>query len=282
MAPKRTLAVHGGAGEWSPELRSQAMEGVERALDAGMAAFDGGPVEACLAAVRVLEDDPIFNAGIGAALNADGFVELDAGIMDGRDLRAGAIAAVRDIRHPVDLARAVMDDGRHVLLVADGASRFAEQAGVEKADPKIFIVERRRRHHEQWLRGEGDTVGAVAFEDGHVAVAVSTGGYTGKVPGRVGDSPIVGAGFYADDSLGAAVCTGAGEGFMRLLIAKVAVDGMATASGATSGAAAMDLLARRVNGRGGLITIDRQGYAAGGWNTEWMPWGSHRNWEPIT
>jgi beta-aspartyl-peptidase (threonine type) len=119
----------------------------------------------------------------------------------------------------------------------------------------------------------------VAFEDGHVAAAVSTGGYTGKLPGRVGDSPIVGAGFYADDERGAAVCTGSGEGFMRLLIAKVAVDGMESASGAAAGARAMELLARRVSGKGGLITVDRQGFAAGGYNTDWMPWGSRRNWD---
>jgi beta-aspartyl-peptidase (threonine type) len=280
MAPKRTLAVHGGAGTWSEELRPLAGEGIERALDAGMAAFEGGPVAACLAAVRFLEDDPIFNAGIGASLNADGFVELDAGVMDGSDLRVGAVAAVRDIRHPVDLARAVMEDGRHVLLVAEGASRFAKEAGVERADPKAFIVERRRRQHEQWQRGEGDTVGAVAFQDGHVAAAVSTGGYTGKLPGRVGDSPIPGAGFYADDQLGACVCTGAGEAFMRLLIAKFAVDGMDSGSGARAGARAMELLARRLNGKGGLITVDRQGFSAAGFNTEWMPHGSRRNWEP--
>ena len=279
MAPKRTLAVHGGAGAWSEELRPLAMEGIERALDAGLAAFDGGPLEACLAAVRFLEDDPIFNAGIGASLNADGYVELDAGVMEGRELRAGAIAAVRDIRHPVDLARAVMEDGRHVLLVGEGASRFADQVGIEKADPKLFIVERRRRQHEQWQRGEGDTVGAVAFEDGHVAAAVSTGGGTGKLPGRVGDSPIVGAGFYADDERGAAVCTGSGEGFMRLVIAKFAVDGMESASGAEAGARALELLARRVDGKGGLIMIDRQGFAAGGYNTDWMPWASRRNWD---
>ena len=280
MAPKRTLAVHGGAGAWSEELRPLAMEGIERALDAGLGAFGGGPLEACLAAVRFLEDDPIFNAGIGAALNSDGFVELDAGVMEGRDLRAGAVAAVRDIRHPVDLARAVMEDGRHVLLVAEGASRFADRAGVEKADPALFIVERRRRQHERWQRGEGDTVGAVAFEDGHVAAAVSTGGYTGKLPGRVGDSPIVGAGFYADDERGAAVCTGTGEGFIRLVIAKLAVDGMESASGAESGARALELLSSRVDGKGGLITVDRHGFAAGGFNTDWMPWGTRSNWEP--
>jgi beta-aspartyl-peptidase (threonine type) len=109
---------------------------------------------------------------------------------------------------------------------------------------------------------------------------VSTGGYTGKLPGRVGDSPIIGAGLYADDQLGAAVCTGAGEGFMKLLIAKVAVDGMDSASGAKAGAAALELLSRRVDGKGGLITVDRQGFAAGGYNTDWMPHGSRRNWEP--
>src|SRR5258708_1504536 len=271
MAPKRTLVVHGGAGSWSEELRPLAMEGIERALVAGMAAFDGGPLEACMAAVRFLEDDPIFNAGIGAALNADGFVELDAGAMDGRDLRAGGVAAVRGIRHPADLARAVMEDGRHVLLVADGASRFADSVGVEKADPGLFIVERRRRQHERWQRGEGDTVGAVAFEDGHVAAAVSTGGYTGKLPGRVGDSPIVGAGFYADDQLGAAVCTGSGEGFMRLLIAKVAVDGMESASGAQAGATALDLLHHRVDRTGGCITGNPQGFAPAGRETDWRP-----------
>jgi L-asparaginase / beta-aspartyl-peptidase len=256
------------------------MLGIERALLAGMAAFGGGPLDACMAAVRTLEDDHLFNAGIGAALNADGFVEHDAAVMEGRGLRAGGVAGVRDIRHPVDLARAVMEDGRHVLLVAEGASRFADQAGVEKADPAIFVVERRRQQLEEWRRGEGDTVGAVAFEDGLFAAAVSTGGYTGKLPGRVGDSPIIGAGLYADDECGAAVCTGAGEGFMRLLIAKYAVDDMRTATSAEAGANAMELLGRRVNGRGGLITIDRQGLAAAEYNTEWMPWGKRTNWTP--
>jgi L-asparaginase / beta-aspartyl-peptidase len=280
IASKRTLVVHGGAGAWSVELRQEAMLGIERALAAGMDAFGGGPLDACVAAVRVLEDDPLFNAGIGAALNADGLIEHDAAVMEGRGLRAGAVAAVSDIRHPVDLARAVMEDGRHVLLVCDGASRFADQAGVEKAEPAIFMVERRRQQLEEWRRGDGDTVGAVAFEDGLFAAAVSTGGYTGKLPGRVGDSPILGAGLYADDECGAAVCTGAGEGFMRLLIAKVAVDGMGSASAAESGAKALELLSRRVNGRGGLITVDRQGLGAAGYNTEWMPWGKRTNWTP--
>jgi beta-aspartyl-peptidase (threonine type) len=272
----RTLVVHGGAGAWSVELRGQAMEGIERALDAGMAAMGAEPLEACLAAVRILEDDPLFNAGIGAALNADGFIEHDAAVMEGRSLRAGAVAAVRDIRHPVDLARAVLEDGRHVLLVAEGASRFAAAAGVEKADPSIFLVERRRRQLEEWRRGEGDTVGAVAFVDGHVAAAVSTGGYTGKLPGRVGDSPIPGAGLYADDERGAAVGTGAGEGFMRLLIAKLAVDLMKDEDAEAAAEAAIQVLGRRLSGLGGLIAVDHSGAAGAAFNTEWMPWGQRR------
>jgi L-asparaginase / beta-aspartyl-peptidase len=265
--------VHGGAGAWSVELREQAMAGIERALDAGMRVMGAEPMEGCLAAVRTLEDDPLFNAGIGAALNADGFIEHDAAVMEGRNLRAGAVAAVRDIRHPVDLARAVLEDGRHVLLVAEGASRFADKVGVEKADPQIFVVERRRQQLEAWRRGEGDTVGAVAFVDGHVAAAVSTGGYTGKLPGRVGDSPIPGAGIYADDERGAAVCTGAGEGFMRLLVAKLAVDLMEDDDAGTAAEAAIRILGDRVGGRGGLITIDHSGAVGAAFNTEWMPWG---------
>jgi beta-aspartyl-peptidase (threonine type) len=269
----RTLIVHGGAGAWSVELRDDATAGVNRALDAGMAAMGAEPLEGCLVAIRTLEDDPLFNAGIGAALNAEGGIEHDAGVMEGRTLRAGAVAAVRDIRHPVDLARAVMEDGRHVLLVGEGASRFAGMVGVEKADPGIFLVERRREQLELWARGEGDTVGAAAYVDGHLAAAVSTGGYTGKLPGRVGDSPIPGAGFYADDERGAAVCTGAGEGFMRLLVAKVAVDLMASEEAEEAAAKAIAQLGERVGGRGGIITIDHQGRPGHAFNTEWMPWG---------
>ena len=280
MAPRRTLVVHGGAGSWSEELRAEAMAGIEWALDAGIGAFAGGPLAACLAAVRVLEDDPIFNAGIGAALNSEGFVEHDAAVMEGRDLRAGAVAAVRDIRHPVDLARAVMEDGRHVLLVGEGASRFAVAAGVEIADPALFVVERRRRQLEQWRRGDGDTVGAIAFEDGRLAAAVSTGGYTGKLPGRVGDSPIPGAGLYADDRLGAAVGTGTGELFIRLVLAKYAVEQMSSAGAAEAATRAIHLLDQRLEGKGGIITVDREGRAGAAFNTGWMPWGDRADPKP--
>ena len=205
----RTLVVHGGAGSWPEEVRPAAEAGLERALDEGFAAFGEGPLAAAIAAVRRLEDDELFNAGIGATLNASGYIEHDAGVMEGTRLRAGAVGAVRGIRHPVDLAHAVLEDGRHVLLVAGGAALFAASRGIETADPAIFEVARRRQQLEEWKRG--DTVGAVAFEDGRTAVAVSTGGFTGKLPGRVGDSPIPGAGFYAEDGRGAACSTGAGE-----------------------------------------------------------------------
>src|SRR5216683_4339701 len=184
----------------------------------------------------------VVNAGIGACLNADGVVELDAGVMDGRDRSAGGAACLRDVRHPIDLALAVMRDGRHVLLAADGASRFAREHGVEMADPSIFITDRKR----QELAQGADTVGAVARDaGGHMAVAVSTGGRTGKLPGRIGDSPIAGAGFYADDRFGAVCGTGLGEAFIRLGLARLMVvelqHGMEPAAVAQG---AVDLLAK--------------------------------------
>ncbi len=268
--------MHGGAGAWSGELRQPAEEGLEAALDAGAAAARTDPLQACLAAVRVLEDNPLFNAGIGASLNADGEVEHDAGVMIGAGLRAGAVGAVRGVRHPIDLARAVMEDGRHVLLVAEGATRFAREVDIELADPSLFIVDRRREQLGQWRRGNGDTVGAVAFADGHFAAAVSTGGYTGKRQGRVGDSPIPGAGFYADDELGAAVSTGSGEGFMRLVIAKLAVDAMASDTAEAAAQFAIARLRRRIGGSGGIITVDRQGRPGAAFNTDYMPWRHRR------
>src|SRR5262249_57426794 len=147
---------------------------------------EGGGLEAVVGAVRCLEDEPALNAGIGASLNRDGDVELDAGLMEGTTLRAGAVGAVRDVRHPVDLARAVMEDGRHVLLVGQGASEFARARGVETCDPATFLTDRQLR---RW-QGPADTVGAVARDDvGRTAVAVSTGGMVRKWPGRVGRPP---------------------------------------------------------------------------------------------
>jgi beta-aspartyl-peptidase (threonine type) len=222
-----------------------------------------------LAAVRLMEDEPLLNAGIGACLNLDGVVELDAGVMEGSGLRAGGVAGLKDVRHPVDLAAAVMRDGRHVLLAGDGASRFARERGIEMADPAIFITDRKR----QELMHGADTVGAVARDsDGRLAVAVSTGGINGKLPGRIGDSPIPGAGFYADDRFGAVCGTGQGEAFLRLVLAHLMVielqHGMSAAAVA-KGAVAM--LGKAMKASGGVIVIGREGAPEAAFNTPAMP-----------
>src|SRR5438067_9203237 len=175
---------------------------------------------AALATILHIEYYPLHNAGIGATLNSEGEVELDAGVMEGAELRAGGAACLRDVRHPIDLAVAVMRDGRHVLLAADGASRFAREHGVEMADPSIFVNAARHRPSEAGV----DTVGAVARDaEGRLAVAVSTGGMPGKLAGRIGDSPIPGAGLHADDRFGAVGGTGLGEAFIRLGLARLMV-----------------------------------------------------------
>ena len=241
------LIVHGGAGAPHEGEHVERQAAVERALEAGWAELDRGALEAVHAAVRHLEDEPALNAGVGASLNLDGEVELDAALMEGTGSRVGAVGAVRDVRHPIDLARAVMEDGRHVLLVGAGATRFARERGVETCDPSVLVTERRRR---SWAATGADTVGAVARDDqGRTAVAVSTGGMAGKWPGRLGDSPLPGAGFYADDRLGAACGTGVGEGFMRLCLCHLAVLTMGRGQSAEQTAPAMvDYLASRVGG----------------------------------
>ncbi len=265
---RSALVVHGGAGPIPASELADRQAAVERALEAGWQRLGDGALEAAVAAVRHMEDEPLLNAGIGACLNADGVVELDAGVMDGRDRSAGG--GLRDVRHPIDLALAVMRDGRHVLLAADGASRFAREHGVEMADPSIFITDRKR----QELAQGADTVGAVARDaGGHMAVAVSTGGRTGKLPGRIGDSPIAGAGFYADDRHGAVCGTGVGEAFIRLGLCRVAIveleHGMDPAEVATK---AIEWLGRSMDAGGGIILIGRDGEPQAAFNTPAMPW----------
>lgn len=265
------LVAHGGAGSPPEPERPERQAAVERALDAGWAQIAGGALAAVVAAVRHMEDEPLLNAGVGASLNADGEVELDAGLMVGAGHRAGGVAAVRDVRHPIDLARAVMEDGRHVLLVAEGASRFAREHGLEICDPSIFITDRQRRR----LAEQFDTVGAVARDaGGRLAVAVSTGGRSGKLPGRVGDSPIPGAGFYADDDLGAACGTGVGEGFMRLSLCHLAVLLLARQyPPARALQTALEHLRRQTGVAGGMLLLTRGGETASAHTAEYMPWG---------
>ena len=272
MTARPALVVHGGAGARAEELE-ETQAAVERALAAGWAEIGRGALAAAIAAVSHMEDEPLLNAGIGSTLNEDGIAELDAGVMEGTTMRAGGVAAVRDVRHPVDLARAVLEDGRHVLLVGDGASRFARDVSVETCDPAIFVTDRQR---QRWRTVVHDTVGAVACDaKGRVAVAVSTGGVPGKLPGRVGDSAIPGAGFYADDSCGAACGTGTGESFMRLCLCKDAVDQLGEGRRAERVAQeAVDYLTRRVGGMAGVIVVSSRGDVGASWNTDAMPWAS--------
>jgi len=263
------LIAHGGAGPVPDSERAERQAAVERAVEAGWAHIAEGALAAAVAAVRHLEDEPLLNAGLGACTNSDGDVDLDAGVMEGTQLRAGGVAGLRDVRHPIDAAVAVMEDGRHVLLAGPGASRFAREHGVEMADPSIFVNAARHRPLEAV-----DTVGAVARDaEGRLVVAVSTGGIQGKLPGRVGDSPIPGAGLYADDRYGAVCGTGQGEAFIRLALAKLIVvelqHGMEPAFVAKG---AVAHLGTAMQAQGGVILIPREGEPQAAFNTPFMPW----------
>src|SRR5580704_7976376 len=230
------IAIHGGAGAvpraaLSAEREARYRAGLAAALDGGYAVLEAGgtSLDAVTCAVRILEDDPLFNAGHGAALTRDGAAELDAAIMDGKQMRAGAVASVRHVRNPVELARHVMEKSRHVLLVGAGAEEFALEEGFSLVSNLYFRTDERLRQLEQEQRGvtvsdlvptPRGTVGAVALDaNGDLAAATSTGGMTNKRQGRVGDSPIIGAGTYAKNGACAVSATGHGEYFIRAVAA---------------------------------------------------------------
>lgn len=266
----RTVIVHGGAGGRAGEDLAAHRAGCAHAAARGWRVLqDGGSaLDAVEAAVRCLEDDPLFNAGTGAVLNVLGQVELDASLMDGRTLRAGAVAAVRRIKNPVGLARKVLEAGVHVLLAGEGANRFAAQVGIVECGELSLIVERQR---ERWQTRHG-TVGAVALDaGGRLAAATSTGGLFDKLLGRVGDSAVIGAGTYAD-AHAAVSCTGAGEAIIRAVLAKAVVD-QAQASGDLGAAVqrALRVLQRQTGAEAGLIAVDRCGHIAFARNTAHMP-----------
>ncbi len=273
------IIVHGGAWDIPPELHADHLAGCRAAAEAGWAilAAGGAALDAVEAAVRSMEDHPVFDAGTGSHLNADGFVELDAGIMDGRTLMAGAVAAVRRVANPITVARRVLHDSPHVFLASEGAERFAAAAGLPLCDPAGLVVERERRLWEERRRtddegrmtvdsgraafGAADTVGAVALDAaGDLAVGNSTGGTFFKHPGRVGDTPIIGCGFYADNTMGAAACTGWGEQIMKTVLAKTTVDQIALLGNAPTAAnVAIAYFRHRVGGLGGVICISPDG-----------------------
>jgi beta-aspartyl-peptidase (threonine type) len=280
------LVIHGGAGAMRPahgdsDHEERARQGLRDALEAGAAILrnDGTAIDAVEAAVRVLEDDPCFNAGRGSTLNAEGLVELDAAIMDGADRRAGAVAGVRATRAPISLARTLMERGPHVFLSYDGADRLAREAGLEQVENGWFVTTERRRQLDELLAKGGfdsevkyGTVGAVAVDSsGHVAAATSTGGLTAKQWGRIGDSPLIGAGTYADDRSAAVSATGSGEYFIRAVAGHQLAERVRL--GGESLQSALDGTLediRQLGGTGGLIAVSPTGEAAWGFTTRAM------------
>lgn len=283
MARDWKLVIHGGAGvieraRLSTEREGAIRDGLRQALDLGSAILSGAgsALDTVEAAVRVLEDDPQFNAGRGAALTRDGSVELDAAIMDGCARSAGAVAGVTRARNPVSLARAVMEKSDHVLLGGSGADDFAAEVGLELVDPAWFKTAERRRQLEKLGSFDASvrygTVGAVALDQaGHVAAATSTGGLTGKRPGRIGDSPLIGAGTYADDRAGAVSATGSGEIFIRAVAAHEICARMRL-SGEEAQAAADAVIAElgALGGSGGVIVVTPNGEAIWALNSTGM------------
>lgn len=284
------LAIHGGAGvitrdQMSPAAERKHLAGLEAALKAGFSKLKktGSSLDAVEAAVRSLEDCPLFNAGRGAVLNHDGRIDLDAAIMDGATLNAGAVAAVRTIRNPVSAARAVMEKSDHVMLVGQGAQDFASAVGLKMVEPEYFVTPEQRKKYVEALeqerkskrrpKGKMGTVGAVALDgDGNLSAATSTGGMFNKRWGRVGDSPIIGAGTYASNSTCAISCTGHGEFFIRVVAAHNVSSRMKYAGETllqASRAVIHDELAP-MGGEGGLIAIDAHGNCALPFNSEGM------------
>jgi beta-aspartyl-peptidase (threonine type) len=277
------LVIHGGAGAMRPnhgdtDHEQRARQGLRDALEAGAAILGGGgsAVDAVEAAVRILEDDSCFNAGRGSTLNAEGLVELDAAIMDGATRRAGAVAGVRTTRAPISVARALMERGPHVFLSYGGADRFAREVGLEQVENAWFVTTERRRQLDELLAKGGfdadvkyGTVGAVAVDgNGHVAAATSTGGLTAKQWGRIGDSPLIGAGTYADDRAAAVSATGSGEYFIRAVAGHQLAERIRLAGEGLQ--QALDSVLQDIEelgGKGGMIAVSPLGEIAWGFTT---------------
>ena len=289
----KAVIVHGGAGSWRPERLHRARQGVEEAVQIGFQVLlEGGTaLDACEAAVRAMEDNPVFNAGTGSALTLDGRCEMDASIMRGTTLEAGAVAGVERIKNPISLARRVLEETDHVLLIGEGAERLARVLGFPEYNP---ITEERRRQweqlreqltqgkvirwpklrrflqeHPEYLKG---TVGCVALDDsGEIVAGTSTGGVFLKLYGRVGDTPVIGAGTYASP-FGGASATGVGEGIMRTLLTYTVVHFMRMGLSPMQAAqAGIDYLNRTVGTDAGVIVLGPDGEVGFAKNTPYMP-----------
>jgi L-asparaginase / beta-aspartyl-peptidase len=292
---KPALIVHGGAGDIPDEAVDACNEGCRNALTAGWSvlASGGSALDAVEASIMILEDDPVFDAGYGSHLNRDGHVECDAIVMDGATLGAGAAAGLHRLKNPIRLARKILEECPHMMLIGDGAERFAKSSGLALCQPEELVSEAewqaylrcsKDEHAAVHHRGhEQGTVGAVALDQhGRLFAATSTGGTCCKLPGRVGDSPLIGCGCYADSQAGGVSCTGYGESIMKIVMAKTAVDFLCRDSSAgennlpaaqRAANDAVQLLADRGKGTGGLILIDRSGRPAFAFNTPRMVCG---------
>lgn len=285
------LGIHGGLGydkkDVTPEFLQEVRAGLEAALQAGAKKLKAGgtSLDAVEAAIRVMEDDPTFNAGKGAVFTHEGRNELDASIMEGKTKRSGAVAGVTIVKNPITAARAVMEKSKHVMFTGRGAEVFATQQGLEIVDPAYFWTERRWKQIEEVWRREKEkkrseaakkseyygTVGAVALDkDGNLAAGTSTGGMTNKTFGRIGDSPIIGAGTYADNDAAAISCTGHGEYFIRYAVSHEIVAQMKYKK-VTVKEAAEDVINRQLKdagGEGGCVALDKNGKFATAFNSE--------------
>lgn len=268
------LIVHGGAGADPASDREELRRGTRDAVAAGWAVLcqGGGAIDAVEAAVCAMEDNPRFNAGRGSVLTTEGTVEMDASIMEGAGLRNGAVACVTAVRHPISLARLILEDGRHSFFVGDGAMARARALGVPFCDPEELITDTQRKRLENLT---GGTVGAVALDRrGLIAAATSTGGTAGKLPGRVGDSALIGCGTYAESTSGGVSCTGDGEAIIRVVLARQTVDILKVAADPMHACqAAVDVLVEEGRGGGGLICIDWKGRLGWAHSTPLMPVG---------
>ncbi len=299
---KPSLIVHGGAWDIPDESVDACKAGCQRALAAGWSILSSGgsALDAVEAAVVALEDDPVFDAGFGSHLTLDGHVECDAIVMDGATLRAGSVTTLRHIRNPIRLARQVLENCPHMMLAGEGAERFAVEQGLTLCAPEELIAEAER---DAWLKCRGSkhaaahhrgheqgTVGAVALDsDGRLFAATSTGGTCCKLPGRVGDSPLIGCGCYADVEAGGVSCTGYGEAIMKVVLAKTVADFLRRPVGsdpnpsprilpklsmpdvaALAAREAVSILADRTHATGGLILLDRNGNPGFAFNTPRM------------
>jgi beta-aspartyl-peptidase (threonine type) len=268
------LIVHGGAGADPASGREELRQGIRDAVAAGWAVLHqgGGAVDAVEAAVCAMEDNARFNAGRGSALTSEGTVEMDASIMEGDGLRNGAVACVTAMRHPISLARLILEDGPHSFFAGEGAMARARALGVPFCDPEELITDTQRKRLESRT---GGTVGAVALDRrGLIAAATSTGGTAGKPPGRVGDSALIGCGTYAESTSGGVSCTGDGEAIIRVVLARRTIDILKLAADPMHACqVAMDVLVEEGRGGGGLICIDWKGRLGWAHSTPLMPVG---------